>query len=168
MANNASDEEIIEKRPSNPVATACLILASVALLGGIAYQIAEISEVRATKPVDSAADQHRRLFEKHKRDFEGSVKKVIDENDHPEIVAGVREEGARSGGALEGSAPPPRPAPRGAPEADAAPVADPAADSGETEDVEPPAEEEPAAADPPMEEEPAAEPEPEPEPEEEE
>ena len=37
MANIGSDEEIIEKRPSHPVITSCLVVAALALLGAIAF-----------------------------------------------------------------------------------------------------------------------------------
>ncbi len=39
-------EEIIEKKPGSPLATACLVLSIVAILGAIALQIAEIGEYR--------------------------------------------------------------------------------------------------------------------------
>ena len=39
-------EEIIEKKPGSPIATVCVILSIVAVLGAIAFQIAEIGEYR--------------------------------------------------------------------------------------------------------------------------
>ena len=47
MANNINDEEIIEKRPYNPLATSSLVIACLALIGGLVFQISEISSVRA-------------------------------------------------------------------------------------------------------------------------
>ena len=41
------DEEIIEKGPSSPVATTCLILSALALIGAFIFQALYIAEVRA-------------------------------------------------------------------------------------------------------------------------
>ena len=45
MAKNS--EEIIERKEGSPVATSCLIIACVAILGAVSLQIAEITQVRA-------------------------------------------------------------------------------------------------------------------------
>ncbi|MCS5628239.1 MAG: hypothetical protein NZ935_11695 [Planctomycetes bacterium] len=45
MAKNS--EEIIERKEASPVATSCLVIACVAILGAISLQIAEITQVRA-------------------------------------------------------------------------------------------------------------------------
>ena len=45
MATN--NEEIIERKEGSPVATSCLIIACVAILGAISLQIAELTQVRA-------------------------------------------------------------------------------------------------------------------------
>ena len=45
MATN--NEEIIERKEGSPVATSCLILATVAILGAISLQIAELAQIRA-------------------------------------------------------------------------------------------------------------------------
>ncbi|MEE3229590.1 MAG: hypothetical protein VX272_01020 [Planctomycetota bacterium] len=45
MAKNS--EEIIERKEGSPVATSCLVIACVAILGAISLQIAEITQVRA-------------------------------------------------------------------------------------------------------------------------
>lgn len=42
-----TNEEIIEKRDTSPVATSCVILATLALLGAIALQLFELGEHRA-------------------------------------------------------------------------------------------------------------------------
>jgi len=47
MATNQT-EEIIEKRDTSPLATSCLALAVLAILGAIALQVAELSELRKT------------------------------------------------------------------------------------------------------------------------
>ena len=44
MATN--NEEIIERKEGSPVATSCLIIATVAILGAIALQIAELAQIR--------------------------------------------------------------------------------------------------------------------------
>ena len=45
MAKNS--EEIIERKEASPVATSCLVIACVAILGAISLQIAELTQVRA-------------------------------------------------------------------------------------------------------------------------
>lgn len=45
MATN-SNEEIIEKRATAPIATSCLVIACVALMGAIIFQIVEIAAYR--------------------------------------------------------------------------------------------------------------------------
>ena len=44
MATN--NEEIIERKEGSPVATSCLVIATVAILGAIALQIAELKQIR--------------------------------------------------------------------------------------------------------------------------
>ena len=44
MATN--NEEIIERKEGSPVATSCLVIAVVAILGAIALQIAELAQIR--------------------------------------------------------------------------------------------------------------------------
>lgn len=41
-----SNEEIIEKSATAPIATSCLVIACVALIGAIAFQIAEIASYK--------------------------------------------------------------------------------------------------------------------------
>lgn len=45
MATN--NEEIIERKEKSPVATSCLIIATLAIIGAIALQISELAEIRA-------------------------------------------------------------------------------------------------------------------------
>ena len=44
MATN--NEEIIERKEGSPIATSCLVIATVAILGAIALQIAELKQIR--------------------------------------------------------------------------------------------------------------------------
>ena len=43
---NTSNEEIIERSERSPVATSCLVIAALALLGAIVIQVAEIAQYR--------------------------------------------------------------------------------------------------------------------------
>ena len=54
-------EEVVEKRASAPVSTACLIIACAALLGGIIFQVLEIAEYRSGTgdPKDMAAKRYK-------------------------------------------------------------------------------------------------------------
>jgi len=153
MANDTPDDEVIEKRPSHPVSTACLILAAAAIIGGLAFQVAEISEVRATKPVDrTSADPYSKVYNKNKTDFEDAVKKVIAENDHPEILrsgsegaAGSAPEGAGAGdGGRSASETPPPPAREDAKEDEAPPAQEEPADASAEEPAKDESAEEPA------------------------
>src|SRR6266508_635854 len=97
MANTTPDEEIIEKRPSNPVATACLVVAALATLTAIVFQVAEVRDVRAKmgSERDSQAP-YDVLYEKIVREFKASVKTVLDDNDHPEITLEVQAGGLKA------------------------------------------------------------------------
>jgi len=44
MALTTSTEDIIERRESNPVATACILLATVTLLAAFVLQLIEIGD----------------------------------------------------------------------------------------------------------------------------
>ena len=56
MATN--NEEIIERKEGSPVATSCLIIACVAIVGAISLQIAELTQVRASwDPQERVANQ---------------------------------------------------------------------------------------------------------------
>ena len=52
MATN--NEEIIERKEGSPVATSCLIIACVAILGAISLQIAALTQQRDAKDRQSA------------------------------------------------------------------------------------------------------------------
>jgi hypothetical protein len=48
MATSTSNDDIIEKKASAPVATSCLVIACVALIGAIVFQLLEIGEYRSS------------------------------------------------------------------------------------------------------------------------
>src|SRR5262245_30973655 len=101
MANTTPDEEIIEKRPSNPVASACLVVAALATLTAVVFQIWEIHYVRADIREDSerkSPTPHEVLYKKNLGEFKAAVKKVVDDHDHPEITLDVS-------GSLKGAPP---------------------------------------------------------------
>ena len=54
--NKATSEEIIEKKESNPLGTASLILCSLAMIGAIAFCVAEIMEYRTDLNEAEASD----------------------------------------------------------------------------------------------------------------
>ncbi len=87
MANDANDEEIIEKRASHPIATAALIIAAVSMIGALVFQVAEISSVRAGMTTTDRQKQEpwNELYKQNKNALKTGIDKVIAENDHPEI-----------------------------------------------------------------------------------
>jgi len=150
---NANDEEIIEKRPSHPIATACLILAALGLLGAIAFQIAEISNVRSglTQSLKTAPNPADKFGAQISKELENAIQEMEKANEHGDIKATVSEKDV-------GEAPP-------VPEekADAATKADKPADEKpadeKAEKADKPADEKPAdeKADKPADEKPADE-----------
>ncbi len=94
---NAS-EEIIEKKAGSPVATSCLIIAMIALLGAIVFQVMELAEYRRgvlayDKDPDPAKKKADLDIKKFRADFTAIIEKK---------VAG---EGIDAGGALDGDKP---------------------------------------------------------------
>ncbi len=87
MANNGDDDEIIEKSSSEPVGNACLILGAIALLGGMIFQIMEISEVRSTLTAQEKGLENpsARKASELTTTFSKSVKDLIEANSHPEL-----------------------------------------------------------------------------------
>ena len=80
MANNVDNEEIIEKRPSHPVATSCLILAAVGMIGAFVFQIMEVSQIRAgMTPGDPTP--YKSLYSKNYKALKGGVDKAIADYD---------------------------------------------------------------------------------------
>lgn len=79
-----STEEIIEKRASAPVATSCLIIACVAILGAIAFQVAEIAEYRSgrdgisTRPGEGAGEiKARKDIDRVNKEVEETLAKAV-------------------------------------------------------------------------------------------
>jgi hypothetical protein len=87
---NANDEEIIEKRPSHPIATACLVLAAIGLVGAIVFQVLEISEVRSglVNAVKSKPNPHKSILEENSKAFKKACQDVEATNDYPKLVPG--------------------------------------------------------------------------------
>jgi hypothetical protein len=89
-------EEVVEKKASAPVSTACLIIACAALLGGIIFQVLEIADYRSGPgdPKDLAAKKYKTDLKKLKDAVEETLSKA---------AVGAAPEDAAPGGA----APPP-------------------------------------------------------------
>ncbi|MEC7923264.1 MAG: hypothetical protein VX496_07705 [Planctomycetota bacterium] len=76
MATN--NEEIIERKEGSPVATSCLIIATVAILGAIALQIAELAQIRTEyHPGEKMANEVGRATG-DERAIVATVKDIID------------------------------------------------------------------------------------------
>jgi len=105
MATNMNEEEIVEKPPYNPLASSCLVLACVAMIGALVFQIAELSDLRADmKETTKMADKPYEVFANQLiRDFKNEVQQVISANDHPEIEVDMPAGKAPSGEPPEGS-----------------------------------------------------------------
>ena len=105
----AQQEEIIEKRAGSPVMTSCLILSALALIGAVAFNIVEISEVRAKIRPPQALDQEnpaqfiRKKDIKEEDDLLNQILALTQGDDakpfHKEAVENIQEEPA------EGAAP---------------------------------------------------------------
>ena len=75
MATN--NEEIIERKEGSPVATSCLIIACVAILGAISLQIAELTQVRASwDPQERVANQVLKVKADQERIIDG-IQKIL-------------------------------------------------------------------------------------------
>lgn len=87
MATNMNEEEIVEKPPYNPLASSCLVLACVAMIGALVFQIAELSDLRAElSETQKMADKPHEVFANGlMKKFKDEVQEVISQNDHPEI-----------------------------------------------------------------------------------
>lgn len=82
---NGTNEDVIEKRDSSPVATAALVIAVVSIFAAISLQIAEVSEIRRGIPESELKMSGKRRAQKDLRDFTGQVETTlkaseIDEN----------------------------------------------------------------------------------------
>jgi ElaB/YqjD/DUF883 family membrane-anchored ribosome-binding protein len=75
MATN--NEEIIERKEGSPVATSCLIIACVAIIGAITMQIAELTQVRASwDPQEREANQVLKVKADQERIIDG-IQKIL-------------------------------------------------------------------------------------------
>src|SRR5688572_11815210 len=97
MPPTHTTEEIIEKKASSPIATSCLVIAVVALLGGMIFQILEIGQYR--RPGIETLNRPNPGIEKAKADLEILKRKVKAIVDQP--VGEPGEAGATSPGDLE-------------------------------------------------------------------
>jgi hypothetical protein len=80
MPPTHSTEEIIEKKASSPIATSCLVIAAVALLGGMVFQILETGQYR--RPGIETLNSPNPGVEKSKADleiFRKKVKAIVDQ-----------------------------------------------------------------------------------------
>ena len=69
------DEEILEKRPSNPMESAMLILTALFLILSIGMSRVEVSEyLQGTVEAEYQTDAKDRILEKYKKD--GSILKI--------------------------------------------------------------------------------------------
>jgi hypothetical protein len=100
MATNMNEEEIVEKPPYNPLASSCLVLACVAMIGALIFQIAELSDLRAemSESVKMADKPYEVFANKLIRDFKNDAQQVITENDHPEVEVDMPAGNEPSGG----------------------------------------------------------------------
>ncbi|HVR76608.1 MAG TPA: hypothetical protein VMT52_19925 [Planctomycetota bacterium] len=88
-------EEIIEKKASSPIATSCLVIAVVALMGGMIFQLLEIGQYR--RPGIETLNRPTPGVEKMKADIEvlkRKVKAIVDQpvgepGEDGEIPSGV-------------------------------------------------------------------------------
>jgi hypothetical protein len=85
---NPTSEEVVEKKASAPVTTACLIIACIALLGGIIFQVMEIAEYRS-----GAGDPKDQASKRYKTDIK-NLKEAVEETLSKATVGAVPEEGA--------------------------------------------------------------------------
>ena len=88
MATN--NEEIIERKEGSPVATSCLVIATVAILGAIALQIAELKQIRTEyHPGEKLANQVGRV-EGDKDTIETTVKDILADSEPLTDEKGVK------------------------------------------------------------------------------
>lgn len=64
------DDGILERRTTSPMATACLLISFVALLGAVTFNLIEIGEIRAT------SDGKRDATKQRSSDFEDLDTKI--------------------------------------------------------------------------------------------
>jgi hypothetical protein len=92
MANTTNEDEIVEKRPSHPIATSCLILAAVGLIGAIAFQVSELSSLRGGLKLaerQAVEGPHKYIFKAQASEFKTTLDAMIAANEHLEIKVDV-------------------------------------------------------------------------------
>ena len=78
MAKNS--EEIIERTEASPVATSCLVIACVAILGAISLQIAELTQVRAEWSLEEKNQNRVLHVQDDLEEIEGKIKGILDKS----------------------------------------------------------------------------------------
>jgi len=85
MPPTSAAEEIIEKKTGSPIATSCLILSVVAILGAIVLQLAELGEYRRGQ-LDQGRTPGKALAKKDLDKLRSEVKAIVEKK-----AAGVDE-----------------------------------------------------------------------------
>lgn len=134
MPSTNAAEEIIEKKTSSPLATSCLILAVVALLGAIALQLAELGEYRKGAPVSGplpgakqARDDSKSLGDR----VDKILKETVTTGDATGDATGDGEADPAPATGQDADADAAEPATDAEPETKAEPDAEPAADEAD-------------------------------------
>ena len=78
MAKNS--EEIIERKEASPVATSCLVIACVAILGAISLQIAELTQVRAEWSLDEKNQNRVLHVQDDLEEIEAKIDGILDKS----------------------------------------------------------------------------------------
>ena len=78
MAKNS--EEIIERKEASPVATSCLVIACVAILGAISLQIAELTQVRAEWSLEEKNQNRVLHVEDDLEEISAKIKGILDKS----------------------------------------------------------------------------------------
>jgi hypothetical protein len=108
MASTNVPEEIIEKKASSPIATACLVTAALALFGAICFQVSEVAEYR--KGALAFGDQPRPGEMKASKDikaFQTDVQTIVQQKAAGEAPAegeATTEDGATDTDGAKGGA----------------------------------------------------------------
>jgi hypothetical protein len=124
MAAANDKEEIIEKKASAPVATSCLIIACVALIGAVALQVTEIAGYRSGSVVMADKDPGQAMARASLKKIQGQVKEILGASPESGGEGSKDEPTLDSQAPEEGSAETPK-------EAESAKDAEPAKDAAE-------------------------------------
>lgn len=101
--DSGSTEEIIEKKASSPIATSCLVISCIAIVGAIFFQIWEIADYRSgLGPVSTAVKKGvgQDLAGKDIRSINDRVGAILESS-----AASVSGDETGGGTGLEGGAP---------------------------------------------------------------